>query len=299
MILLTGATGFLGSSLLAALIAHGHEVVAVKRTISNTAKIQDLLGRSNLHLFDIDTQDPAKIFERYAIDTIIHTATEYGRGATPLYSILDANLILPLRLAELGIQGGVKCFINSDSFFNKGSNSYSNLLNYSLSKKSLLIWLEKLAGDLKIINVVLEHIYGPGDSPSKFVEGVIRQIAVDRVPRLPLTHGHQRRDFVYLDDVVAAYLKLVEYGRGQDFTFETFGLGTGQSTQVRDFVNEVKKISASATELCFGEIPYRSDEIMLSAADISKLSRLGWSPNVSIKDGIRRILADHHVEING
>jgi CDP-paratose synthetase len=299
MILLTGATGFLGSSLLAALIAHGHEVVAVKRAISNTAKIQDLLGRSNLHFFDIDTQDPAKIFERYAIDTIIHTATEYGRGATPLYSILDANLILPLRLAELGIQGGVKCFINSDSFFNKGSNSYSNLLNYSLSKKSLLIWLEKLAGDLKIINVVLEHIYGPGDSPSKFVEGVIRQIAVDRVPRIPLTHGHQRRDFVYLDDVVAAYLKLVEYGRQQDFAFETFGLGTGQSTQVRDFVNEVKRISASDTELCFGEIPYRSDEIMLSTADISSLARLGWSPTVSVKDGIRRILADHHVEING
>jgi hypothetical protein len=72
----------------------------------------------------------------------------------------------------------VRCFINTDSFFNKTGNSYSNLLNYSLSKKSLLIWLEKISASLKIINVVLEHMYGPGDSDSKFVEGIIRSVGI-------------------------------------------------------------------------------------------------------------------------
>lgn len=290
MIILTGATGFLGSALLEQLLARGDEVVAIKRSSSNTAKIQHSLEHPGLRLFDIDVEDPSRLFVQYQVDTIIHTATEYGRGSTPLYSILNANLLLPLRLAELGMQRGVRCFINTDSFFNKGGNSYSNLLNYSLSKKSLLIWLEKLAGNMGIINVVLEHLYGPGDSPSKFVEHVIRQVGIDQIPHIALTHGHQRRDFIFVDDVVQGYLKLVDYGRSQKFSIESFGLGTGQSIQVRDFVREVKTLAGSATELGFGDIDYRPDEIMSSHADISSLERLGWSPTVSAEEGIRRIL---------
>lgn len=290
MIVLTGATGFLGSALLEQLLARGDEIIALKRSTSSLAKIERYLDHPALRLFDVDNEDPQRIFECYPIDTIVHTATEYGRGATPLYSILNANLLLPLRLAELGMQAGVRCFINSDSFFNKGGNSYSNLLNYSLSKKSLLIWLDKLAGNLKIINVVLEHIYGPGDGASKFVEQVIRQVGIERVPHIALTHGHQRRDFIYVDDVVQAYLKLVDYGRSEEFRFETFELGTGKSLQVRDFVNLIKQLSDSGTELGFGDVAYRPDEIMSSNADISRLERLGWRPTVSASEGIRRIL---------
>jgi nucleoside-diphosphate-sugar epimerase len=246
-------------------------------------------------MFDIDREDPKTLFQKHLVDTIIHTATEYGRGSTPLYSILEANLLLPLHLAELGVQCGVKCFINTDSFFNKANNSYSNLLNYSLSKKSLLIWLEKISNNLKIINVVLEHIYGPYDGDSKFVESVIRQIAVQRAQRVELTHGHQRRDFVYIDDVVSAYLKLVEYGRNHDFSFKVFGLGTGESSQVRDFVTQIKTQSGSPTELGFGDLPYRADEIMTSVADISALRDLGWGPTVTVNEGIRRVLLTYDV----
>lgn len=295
MIVLTGATGFLGSALFAQLLARGDEVVAIKRSTSSVEKIRALLDHPRMHLIDMDREDPAAIFERFQVDTIIHTATEYGRGAAPLYGILDANLILPLRLAELGMQRGVRCFINTDSFFNKSGHSYSNLLNYSLSKKSLLIWLDKLSANLKIINVVLEHMYGPGDSPSKFVESVVRTVAVEQAPHIALTHGHQRRDFIFVDDVVEAYLRLVDYGRQEDFRFETFELGTGQATQVRDFVETVRELSRSVTVLGFGDIPYRADEIMHSAADITRLQRLGWAPRVSLREGVQRILDGHGV----
>jgi nucleoside-diphosphate-sugar epimerase len=224
--------------------------------------------------------------QQMAVDEESHVAVSMAGAAAPV-------VLLPLRLAELGMQRGVRCFINTDSFFNKGGHSYSNLLNYSLSKKSLLIWLDKLAGELGILNVVLEHLYGPGDSPSKFVEHVVRQVGVEHVPHIALTHGHQRRDFVFLEDVVAAYLKLVDYGRAQEFRFETFELGTGQSMQVRDFVDQIKSLSSSPTKLGFGDIAYRSDEIMSSHADISRLERLGWRPAVGAAEGIRRILDNY------
>jgi CDP-paratose synthetase len=290
-ILLTGATGFLGSALLEKLLAREDEVIAIKRSTSSTARITHCLSNPRLKMLDIDIEEPLKCFEEHSIDTIIHTATEYGRGTTPLRDIINANILLPLQLAELGAKYGTLCFINTDSFFNKAGYSYSNLLNYSLSKKSLLIWLDKLADELKIINAVLEHVYGPGDSPSKFVESIIRQVGIKQVPHVSLTHGHQRRDFIFVDDVVQAYLRLVDYGRSEDFRLERFEIGTGASMQVRDFVDQIKLASKSNTSLGYGEVPYRADEIMSSEADIKNISSLGWRPTVSTHDGIKRIIS--------
>ncbi len=106
---------------------------------------------------------------------------------------------------------------------------------------------------------------------------------------MPLTHGHQKRDFVHVDDVVGAYLKLVDYGRTQEFRFRSFELGTGTATQVRDFVSTIKNLSGSPTQLGFGEVPYRSDEIMCSTADTSSLEQLGWKPSMDVCAGIRDI----------
>jgi nucleoside-diphosphate-sugar epimerase len=152
---------------------------------------------------------------------------------------------------------------------------------------------------LKIINVVLEHIYGPNDGEFKFIEGLIRNIAILKVPRVPLTHGHQKRDFVYLDDVVSAYLKLVEYGRCHDFGFKTYEVGTGASMQVRDVAEIIKQLSNSPTEIGYGDIPYRKDEIMTSTADISALAELGWAPKIGIYEGLSKSLRSYGVAVNG
>ena len=295
MILLTGATGFLGSRLLESLLTNDHEVVALKRSFSNQSRIKNLLNHAKLHIIDIDQTEPSLVFDQYSIDTIIHTATEYGRSNTPVFRILEANLILPLQLAEIGIEHGVTCFINTDSYFNKDNHSYSNLLDYSLSKKSLLSWLSPLSKRLKIINVVLEHLYGPYDSKLKFVESLIHQIAIEKVPRVPLTYGHQKRDFVYLDDAVSAYLKLIEYGHTHDFAFKTFEIGTGRSVQVRDIAETIKTLSNSPSILGYGDLPYRGDEIMDSKADISQLKEVGWSPSTQLQEGISKILFQYGI----
>jgi nucleoside-diphosphate-sugar epimerase len=293
MILLTGATGFLGSKLLIDLLDKNYEIVALKRSSSNTVRISKVIKNKKLHLLNIDLIDTREIFNMYSIDTIIHTATDYGRNETPVYKIVEANLLFPLRLAEQGISRGIKTFINTDTFFNKGKISYSNLLNYSLSKKNLLFCLEKLSDKMKVINVVLEHMYGPYDSDTKFVENMIQKIAVERVPKISLTKGHQKRDFIYVNDVVSAYLVLVEYGRIKNFLFETFELGTGQCTMIKDFCEKIKFLSNSSTILAFGDVPYRADEIMESRANISKLQRLGWSPIFSLSEGLERIVNEY------
>lgn len=297
MILLTGSTGFLGSRLLERLLNRGEEVIAVVRSSSSLARLQSVQEHPRLHLFDIDSHDPQALFAQRPIDTIVHAATEYGRSSTPLSSILEANLLLPMRLVELGQKSGTRRFINTDSFFTKNARSYSNLTNYSLSKRMLRQWLDQLANSLNVIHVSLEHVYGPFDSATKFVEHVVQKVAVEQVPHLALTHGHQRRDFVFLDDVVTGFLALADAKRETRSGIEDFEIGVGRSMQVREFVMLVKQLSNSRTELGFGDIDYRADEIMDSWADTARMSDLGWRPLVEPSEGIQRILSAYGVPI--
>ena len=106
-ILLTGATGFLGSKLLHKLLATGlYHIVVLKRSSSNTIRIDDVIQAARgLACIDIDTvaKDFWKnYFSKNTVDVIIHCATCYGRGSeTPITKVLESNLMFPLSLLEM------------------------------------------------------------------------------------------------------------------------------------------------------------------------------------------------------
>lgn len=285
-VILTGGTGFLGCNLLHKLLANNYEVIVLKRSFSKLDRIHSVLGHHNLTLFDLDIGNVEDVFAGTAIDSIIHTATEYGRPGSSIHQVLETNLVYPIKLIELGIKYGVKSFINTDSYFNKENFRYSHLLNYSLSKRSLVSWLKNLSEHIHVTNVVLEHLYGPYDDEAKFVGNMIHNIAIKQVARIALTHGHQKRDFIYVDDATDAYLLLLGHMKHSNARYSEFQLGTGQSIPVRTLAETIKDLSSSPTILGFGDIEYRSDEIMDSKADNTALMELGWRPHVTLQDGV-------------
>lgn len=252
-----------------------------------------LKDHKNTFFYDIDKNELDEIFQNGKIEIIIHAATEYGRNNESIHDILQANVILPVRLIESGIKYGVRSFLNTDSYFNKENYRYSNLPNYSLSKRSLMTWLMQLSSKIQIINASLEHVYGPEDSGSKFVEMLFRKIAIEKVDRLGLTHGHQRRDFIHVDDVVEAYVYLIEYAHNHSFSFQNFEIGSGECMEIRELALKIKSASRSNTALGFGDIPYRSDEIMQSKADIKQMTELGWRHQISVDVSVSKILASY------
>jgi nucleoside-diphosphate-sugar epimerase len=289
-ILLTGATGFLGSHLLERLLEENYTIIVLKRSFSNISRIEKLLNDSKVISYNIDIIQLEKIFIENNIETIIHCATNYGRNNKSCYKVLETNLMFPIMLLEFAVKYKVKTFINTDSYFNKDNNSYSFLLDYSLSKKSLNLWLKYFSNKIQIINMLLEHIYGENDSIDKFVESTIQEVAIVQVKKIDLTLGYQKRDFIYIKDVVNAYIQILTWSEKHKFKFENFDIGTGVTTSIKDFVKEIKKISKSNTLLNFGELPYRKDEIMYSVADNSKLLNIGWEYKYNIHDGINNII---------
>lgn len=288
--MLTGGTGFLGSRLLQKLLFNNHTVIILKRSFSDLVRINEYIKNPNVILFDIDKKNIEEIFRQQTIDCIIHTATEYGRNGAHISQVMEVNLIYPIRLIELGIKYNVNCFINTDSFFTKNSNSLPHLKNYTLSKRNLSDWLKIFSKNIKILNLSLEHVYGPNDNDSKFVERMIRDIAIKKITHVPLTVGNQKRDFIYIDDVADAYLVILGEMKNIASGYSLFEVGTGSSIPVRRMVEMIKLISGSPTVLGFGEIISKNDEIMDSWANNKSLVELGWSSTISLEDGIKRII---------
>ena len=283
-ILLTGATGYLGSRLAEAFLENGHKVVVLKRKTSSLRHLELILPR--LTMLDVDGLDLSMLFKDYGkIDAVIHAATSYGRNGESASQIADANLTFPLKLMDAAITANVGVFVNTDTALDKFTNAYS------LSKRQFAEWGQHFSRQKKIrfINLRLEHFYGVGDDDTKFTTHVIKSCMMN-TPELKLTLGEQKRDFIYIDDVVAAYLLLMEKSESLADWFKEFDVGSGKAITIRQFVETVHRLTASTTHLNFGALPYRTGEVMHSESDSKDLARLGWHCVYDIESGLKRVI---------
>tara|TARA_R110001583_G_scaffold193333_1_gene361707 strand:+ start:231 stop:1106 length:876 start_codon:yes stop_codon:yes gene_type:complete len=283
-ILLTGATGFLGSHLLEALLAQGYQVTILKRSSSDTWRIDHLLRK--VTAFDVDRQPVEKAFEAQGVNMVIHTACTYGRHGQSAHEVAQTNLLFALQLLDAATIFNVNTFVNTDTLLPKYLNAYS------LSKKHFSEWLKQRSDQVQVINLKLEHMYGPKDDQTKFIPWLISQFE-QGVERVPLTEGKQKRDFIYIDDVVSAYL-LAVHRAGELPKYSEFDVGTGRLTRVRDFVSDLyetyKKLNPhTVTQLGFGDIPMREGEMMAVEVNNTALKKLGWNSETLQNEGLARL----------
>jgi nucleoside-diphosphate-sugar epimerase len=282
-VLVTGGTGYLGSNLVKALLREGHDVIVLKRSFSDPRRLSDVLDA--IVTYDLDRCEITEPFQKQGnLDAVIHTATCYGRKREMCSDIFQANALFPLQLLESAIMFKVPAFLNTDTSLPRELNYYS------LSKKQFADWGKFYAsqGCIRFMNLQVEHFYGPGDDESKFSTHVIKS-CLENLPELKLTKGEQRRDFIYIDDVVEAFLMLMKMpDRHPEFV--DCSVGSGKSVTIREFVEKVARLTGTTTLLSFGAIPYRENEVMKSKADLSSISCLGWKAKVSLDNGLRKTI---------
>lgn len=282
---ITGATGFLGSHLLAAILAEtDYTVLVLKRSASNTSRIRNFLHDSRVEFYNIDTEPLEAVFREHSVDVFLHCATNYGRGGDDVLDVVQTNLVLPLNALQASIKNGVRLFINTDTIINK------NVSHYSLSKSHFLDWLRVYSTRVKAINLPIEHFYGAFDNETKFTTHIIRSL-LNEVKTIDLTEGNQRRYFIHIRDVISAFMTILAKQETIDGGFHSFDISAETSVSVREFVLLVKKLTGNtATRLNFGALPYRANEIMELKTDISGLKLLGWAPTVSLEEGLKQTI---------
>lgn len=274
----TGGTGFLGSSIVLELLKKKFKVACLVRKKSNLRRLDQF--KDQIFFVDLNSLDFEVFFSNNKINTVLHCATNYGRSEINPIETIEANLMLPLRILFAAAKNDVEVFINTDTILDKRIN------HYSLSKSQFSDWLESYPSNMKCFNVAIEHFYGPGDDPSKFVSWVISELLAN-VVSLDLTMGEQRRDFIFIDDVVSAFIAIIDNERKFKKGFHRFEVGTNNLIQIKELVNTIKTIcNNKVTSLNFGKLPYREGEIMESVVDLSQLKNLGWTDKYTLNQGL-------------
>jgi nucleoside-diphosphate-sugar epimerase len=293
--LVTGATGFVGSHLVERLVGGGHDVHVLVRPSSDLSDVAPIASTLTVHTLDLEADALARIVETAAPEIVFHIASlvvaeHRSQDVEPL---IRSNVLFPCQLVEAMAANGVCKLINCGTAWQHYQNrSYSPVCLYAATKQAFVDLLQFYveAKGLAIIDLKLFDTYGPRDKRGKLFSLLYR--ATIPGERVAFSPGEQMLDFVYIDDVVDAFMiaanRLFEDSRPR---FETYPVRTGQPIALRELVKTFSEVTGLSPNIGWGERSYRSREVMSPWRGGANLP--GWHAKVELKDGIRRVHDDH------
>jgi UDP-glucose 4-epimerase len=306
-VLVTGGAGFIGSHLADRLLAEGHRVISVDDlTTGRIANLVDARGYGKEFTFfnmDVRADGLLSLFERHRPEVIFHLAAQSG---------VRPSLDAPGRDADVNIMGTLnvlECAARVEArkvvFAASGGTIYGEpkrlpakestaqashpLSPYGISKKVALDYLgfyQRYRG-LDFTALALANVYGPRQDPQGEA-GVVAIFADRMIAKESVTifgDGNQTRDFVFIDDVVHAFVQAVERGSGK-----LVNIGTGLEASVSHVFKTLADITGYDKDPEFGPLP--QGELRRIALDIKAASSaIAWKPWTHLEDGLAETVA--------
>ncbi len=268
-LLVTGATGFIGSHFANAAIAAGHDVLAVRRPGSMPrVSVASAVRWLDTTLAGVVPSDC------HGVDALLHFAAEGVSPASATWQgCFRTNVNDSLSLWTTALRGGVKRFVICGTCFEYGASGprYEEIPPtapleptgpYHASKAAATMAALALAHHERVSAVILRpfHVFGEGEEATRLWPS-LRAAALSGAD-YPMTKGEQVRDFVSVENVAATFLDVcmnrpLEPGRP-----EIHNVGTGQSVTILEFARRWWSEWGAKGRLLPGEIPYREGEIM-------------------------------------
>ncbi|GAB7068073.1 GDP-mannose 4,6-dehydratase [Mycobacterium hodleri] len=309
--LVTGAAGFIGSTLVDRLLSDGHDVVGVDDfsgggVVANleNARQHNRIGRPRFTLVNVDVGAPelAGIVAGSNPDVVFHLAAQVDLRASVSNPLFDAriNVLGTVNVLEACRRAGVRRLVYAASGGSRygaptrlpvDETAHPNPLSpYAAAKVAGEMYVGAYAAMYGIapICLALSNVFGPRQNP-RGEAGVITVFGTKMISGHAVTvygDGTSTRDYVYVDDVVDAFARA---GRAPLTTVGTYNVGTGMQTTVAD----VHRLVAEALDV--SSVPHfaetRTGELHAIALDATKAAReLGWTPAVDLAEGVRRTM---------
>jgi nucleoside-diphosphate-sugar epimerase len=291
-IIVSGASGFIGSHLVKKLLSEKYNVIGLTRagkcSLKEFESSDNYYGCDNVNkLLDNNIQ----------VLAIVHTATQYHSINDNLAPLIDTNLLLPIKLLDLCVNRKIKKFINCDSFFSKTSPFPGHYQEYCESKKMFREWMSSYS-NIDIHNLILGHVYGPNDRLNKFIPWFINELLFSSLDSIDLSPGEQKRDFIYVDDVIQAIVKCIQAPRKNGIN--DYLIGSSKLVSIKEICCLIrKKILDLKNENCpklnFGGKPYLPNEIMEAPVGRKYIKQIKWQAAINIEDALERTI-DSYIE---
>src|SRR5271167_2795757 len=292
--LVTGGAGFIGSNLVDRLLVEGHEVDVVDDfstgSLSNLAEARGSAGRAlTIHHLDISAPAVIELMARRRPELVFHLAAQGDVRVSVARPAFDAtvNIVGSLNVLEGARQAEAERVVFAASGGTlygepaaedlpvRESHPQQPLSPYGVSKKAVIDYLVayRELHSLEFCALALANVYGPRQNPHG--EAGVIAIFADRVlSQKPMTifgDGEQTRDYVFVDDVVDAFVRAATRGGGL-----ICNIGTGRETSVNQLCGEMA--SQAGVDCQVEYLPLRPGELARNSLDPSRARlQLGWS----------------------
>lgn len=289
MILITGGLGFIGSSLAKRLLDKGKEVMIVDNFFNkDSEKRKNLAENKGVRFMNKDVRENIEIGD---IDLIYHLAAQISVGDSFKNSSLDADINIKGTINMLELARKNDChfvFASSSTVYGNakvptGEDAPLNPISpYGLSKRAAEGYCILYASEYNIPITIFRifNVYGPGGFKG-VIPDLVHKLRANPKKLEILGDGKQTKDYIYIDDVVDAFLNQKE---------GTFNLGSGESISVTDLAKLIiESMKLKGVKIETGHQNWHGD-VPVTLADISKLKKTGWSPKVRINEGVKKII---------
>jgi len=298
-ILITGASGFVGNNLTRHLLTLGHRVNLLLRDSYANWRVQDIRDHTEIHTADLRDSDTVnRIVKKIGPDWVFHLAAHGAYSSqTDVLRILQSNIIGTATLLQACLDTGFEAFVNTGSSSEYGfknhppaetewlePNSY-----YAVAKASATLFCRYTAQSLglRIPTLRLYSVYGPYEEPSRLMPTLIVKGLENRLP--PLVAPHIARDYVYVDDVVRAYL--VAATEEKQELGAVYNVGTGVQTSLREVVDIACRTLGIAEEPKWGSMDNRIWDTATWVSNNQMVKQeLGWHPEYTFEQGFPKMV---------
>lgn len=291
-VLLTGATGFIGSQLAKRLVLEGHAVSIIVRPTSQLDILQPILPRVNVHVYDGSYASLLRAMEASQPVAVLHLASLFlaQHKAEDVARLMEANLNFPTQLLEAMSHCGVRELINTGTSWQHYESQVYNPVNlYAATKQAfealLAYYVE--ANCFKVITLKLFDTYGPGDTRPKLFSLLRRAVRTGETLRM--SPGEQLLDLVYIDDVLDAYLQAITR-LSSVRKAACYAVSNPSRVSLQKLVQTYGELVRRPLHVEWGGLPYRPREVLEPWIDFERVP--GWHARVVLADGIVRMEQD-------
>jgi UDP-glucuronate 4-epimerase len=306
--LVTGAAGFIGSRLSAALLARGERVVGMDNLndyypiVHKRRHLADLLPNSNFTFVEADLRDAdamRDLLAKHRPDAVAHlaamAAVRYSVEHPLIYGTVNVqgtmNLLDAARLANKPrmVLASTGSLYGSDTPvpFVETAAADRPLAPYPASKRAMELMAHSFHHLWKLPITVARffNVYGPQGRPDMMPWKWSQMIQKGETLTL-YNLGRLKRDWTYIDDIVAGFVAALDKPLG----WEVINLGCSNPVENIDFVRTLEKLLGREARIV--DAPTPPSEPLITFADISKARKLlGYNPTINIEEGLRRFIA--------
>lgn len=305
--LITGAAGFIGSSLVDKLISQNNVICVddfndfyspeIKRN-----NIKGHLQYSNYKLYEMDItnyESLKTIFDENKIDCIIHLAARAGVRPSLIDPLLytRTNILATLNLLELSKKNSINKFImgssssvygsRTDGPFHEEMKIDKPISPYAATKISneQMCYTYSHLYDINIVCLRFFTVYGPKQRPDLAIHKFVKLINNEK-PIPVFGDGTTKRDYTYIDDILSGIIASINY---EKTPYEIFNLGESQTVELKYLIEIIEK--ELNKKAIIESYPLQPGDVPITYADISKAQKLlSYNPTTKIEVGVKKFI---------